>query len=67
MQNIYIFGAGSFSLEVLILANGLILHRLWQLKSRWDESILQELYTQWVEYRQNLQDMQILTIPPRYD
>ena len=49
----------------IITTAKLILQQLWQLKSGWDESIPQELHTQWVDYRRTLHDMQTLTIPRR--
>ncbi|XP_076225075.1 uncharacterized protein LOC116434182 [Nomia melanderi] len=41
----------------------LILQRLWQIQAGWDESVSQELSTQWLEYREDIQQIQTLKIP----
>ncbi|XP_076230267.1 uncharacterized protein LOC143176322 [Nomia melanderi] len=41
----------------------LILQRLWQVQAGWDESVSQELSTQWLEYREDIQRIQTLKIP----
>ncbi|XP_076377847.1 uncharacterized protein LOC117225086 [Megalopta genalis] len=41
----------------------IIMQELWQLKTGWDESISQELHTQWQQYRNDLQELVSLKIP----
>ncbi|CAK9799142.1 hypothetical protein ANTPLA_LOCUS1909 [Anthophora plagiata] len=41
----------------------LIMQQLWQIKTGWDESLSQELCTQWTEYREELVHLSKLKIP----
>ncbi|XP_076223029.1 uncharacterized protein LOC143174456 [Nomia melanderi] len=41
----------------------LILQRLWQIQAGWDESVSQDLSTQWLEYGEDIQQIQTLKIP----
>ncbi|CAK9800717.1 hypothetical protein ANTPLA_LOCUS7241 [Anthophora plagiata] len=43
----------------------LIMQQLWQIKTGWDESVSQELSTQWSAYRQELSHLGELKIPRR--
>ncbi|XP_076247806.1 uncharacterized protein LOC143187478 [Calliopsis andreniformis] len=43
----------------------LIMQQLWQTKTGWDESLSQELCTQWTEYRKELSHLIELKIPRR--
>ncbi|XP_076385701.1 uncharacterized protein LOC105664200 [Megachile rotundata] len=49
----------------VIITAKLIMQQLWQTKTTWDESVSQELYTQWTTYRQELSHLSELTIPRR--
>ncbi|XP_029054961.2 uncharacterized protein LOC114882244 [Osmia bicornis bicornis] len=47
----------------VVVTAKLILQRLWQVQVGWDESIPQELFSQWLEYRQDLERVSSFRIP----
>ncbi|XP_076391767.1 uncharacterized protein LOC143265171 [Megachile rotundata] len=47
----------------LIVTAKLILQRLWQIQAGWDESISQDLRTQWLQYRDDIAQIQTIRIP----
>lgn len=50
-------------LSPLIVKGKLIIQKLWQLRLAWDESIPQELHTEWINFKTYVSDLHLLKIP----
>nr|XP_012152412.1 PREDICTED: uncharacterized protein LOC105664083 [Megachile rotundata] len=47
----------------VIIQAKILMQRLWQLKTGWDESVSQELHLEWLQYRSNLGKLVNLRVP----